>query len=238
MITICMAYYDNAEMLARHIREWEHYSDQAKELLKVIIVDDGSPTTSAERVLRSQGKAEMSLKLFRIKPDIPWNQDGARNLAMMECATPWALLTDMDHLLPRAEAEQLVQRSFKPGTYYLPDQLLTSGISLRRPHPNTYIMNRADFWAMGGYDEDFAGFYGSDGNFRKCAKGAGLIEQFLLEQHLVVYRAEDIFDANTKRYGRKGSEYHAMFNPKLDAKRRGPAYKAVRPIRFEFHRVF
>lgn len=90
---------------------------------------------------------------------------------------------------------------------------------------------------MGGYDEDFVGFYGSDGNFRKCAKGAGLSEVIIREFALVMYGSTDIDDARTTTLTRKEGEYWAARNPMLNAKRMGPAYKAVNPLRVAYRRV-
>jgi hypothetical protein len=118
----------------------------------------------------------------------------------------------------------------------MPNQLLANGESLNRPHPNSYLMRRADFWHMGGYDEDFRGWYGTDGNFRRCAQAAGLTETHTQAFNTVVYRASDINDANTKDWGRKGSQYHVANNPELMKIRNGPPYRASKPIRFPYER--
>lgn len=238
-LTLVYAYYDNPTMFARHLKEWRAYSDHAKKAIRFIVVDDGSPTFPAKAVLSAEWlvRAKLDVALFRVIPNIPWNQDGARNLAMKEVRTDWAFMTDMDHLLPASQAEAILALDAQPRVYYMPDQHLTNGDSLKRPHPNTYLMRVRDFWEMGGYDEDFAGFYGSDGNFRRCAIGAGLAEKHTTDFHTVVYRTEDIFDANTKGMGRKGSALHVKNNKRLRRKIRSRPYKAVNPIRFEWVRV-
>lgn len=243
-LTLVLAYYDNAGMLLRHLEEWRSYPQQARERVSLVLVDDGSPNKDAASVLHQwAGGADLSASLplktqvFRIVPNIPWNQDGARNLAMRHVVTHWAFMTDMDHLLPREEVMKVLAMDTRPRTYYLPNQLLADGTSLERPHPNSYLMRTLDFWSMGGYDEDFAGWYGSDGNFRRCAKGAGLREQPTRAFSTIVFRAHDIADANTRDWGRKGSPFHAVNNPVLQAKRTGRPYKAVNPIRFPWVRV-
>lgn len=238
MITLVYAYYDNADMLRRHLNEWKAYGRALQCQLPVIIVDDGSPTTpAADVVLEAGDMGCMRVEVYRIETDIPWNQDGARNLGMFRCATAWALLMDMDHLLPRDQADKMLRFKKRSGVYYMPNQHKVNGEDLQRPHPNGYLFSRSDFWTMGGYDEDFAGWYGSDGNFRKCAKGAGLIEQPTMDFHTIVFRREDINDANTHAYGRKDTKYWSEHNPDLAKKRRAPAYRASRPMRFVWHRV-
>lgn len=235
-VTIVMSYYDNGDMLDTHIAHWEEYGAALRAAVQVIIVDDASPNKPA--VMRLRGaNVGFPIRVFRIRTDIPWNQDGARNLGMYMCDTEWAFMTDMDHVLPAEQAAAMFNMQVQYGTYYMPGQLLTDGQSLNRPHPNSYLFARSDFWRMGGYDEDFAGYYGSDGNFRRCAQGAGLKETFTRAFNTVVYRTHDVFDANTKGLGRKDSPYHVKRNKALVAKAKGPVYRASRPMRFEYDRV-
>lgn len=233
-VAIVMAYYDNPDMLREHLRVWSTYDPALLPYLSVVIVDDASPRYPALDVL-SAG-LPLSTMLWRVREDIPWHQDGARNIAMHHCPAEWALMTDMDHVLPADQVLPMLLMNAMHGEYYMPGQRMLDGTVLR-PHPNTYMMSRSDFWRMGGYDEDFCGWYGSDGNFRKCARGAGLVERSSGDFGLVVYRDTDIYDANTKGLGRKLSPLHSSNNPKLLAKSRGPAYKATRPLRIAHDRL-
>lgn len=234
-VTLVYAYYDNPNMLARQLQEWMQYDDMHKLSLNVIVVDDCSPNVPALSVIKHYGMP-LPLKLFRVKQDKPWNQDGARNLAMLKCETEWALMTDMDHLLPAHQVQAMLDFAGERGSYYMPGQFLTHNVNLHRPHPNTYLMHCRDFWDAGGYDEDFCGYYGSDGNFRRCMIGAGLRELYAPDFHLVVYRTSDILDANTKGLGRKNSELWSKNNKKLALKMRSKPYKATNHIRFEYER--
>lgn len=243
-VSLVLAYYDNPNMLLRHLEEWESYPQEAKERVSLVLVDDASPQMDAASVFYGWAGSRdlekhlpLKTQIFRVVPNIPWNQDGARNLAMRHVVTEWSFMTDMDHVLPRGEVPKLLALDARPRIYYLPNQLLVDGTSLERPHPNSYLMRTLDFWSMGGYDEDFAGYYGSDGNFRRCAQGAGLREEPTRAFSTVVFRAHDIPDANTKDWGRKGSPFHATNNPVLVAKRKGRPYKAINPIRFPWVRV-
>lgn len=240
MLSLIMAYYENPEMLKLHLNEWALMKRVDRSLLHVIIVDDGSPTNKAADVIRSRPdygrQYEIDIKCFRVDTDIPWNMDGCRNLGMQVARTRYALLTDMDHLL---EADQLTPlltscHDAQQGTYYMPRRRQQWDRKIVHPHANSYLFHREDFWTMGGYDEDFAGVYGSDGNFRKCMR-AGLKEQetpgFLLTQ----YRREEFPDASTNAYGRKESKYHRSNFPLLEAKNRAPAYKATNHVRFPWH---
>lgn len=237
-VTILMPYYENPRMLRLQLHEWRMYRESEKAALRAIIVDDGSPRNPAVAVINAYGNVGFPINLFRVKPNIPWNQDGARNLGMKHATTRWVLMTDMDHVVMRDHVSRMLDfasHGAEPGEYYMPHRRDADGQALH-PHPNSYLMRPNDFWMMGGYDEDFAGVYGSDGNFRKCMR-AGLRERVSIEMMLVRFGSDSIPDANTKDWGRKESEYHRSHHPKVEAKAKGPAYKAVNPIRFEWEQV-
>lgn len=239
MITIVMPYYDNPKMLRLHLHEWSMFTPSQKQALRAVIVDDGSPNAPAEENMREYGsKVGFPVRLFRIVPNIPWNQDGARNLGMKNVETDWALMTDIDHMVSRHEVSKMLDftsHKTMKGQYYMPHRVLFDGM-VTHPHPNSYIMNVSDFWSMGGYDEDFAGVYGSDGNFRKCMK-AGLQERVTPSWSLTLWPSSAISDANTKDFGRKDSKYHRSHHPKIEAKAKGPAYKATNHLRFDWREV-
>lgn len=236
-VSLIFAYYDNGEMLARQLSEWQSYDPNEREALEFVIVDDGSPNKPAIDYVKG---CDFDLQLFRIGVNIPWNQDGARNLAMRHARGRWALMMDMDHMLPRDQVKPMldfVQNQARMGTYYMPNQHLTNGVSLDKPHPNGYLFNNVDFHFIGGYDEDFAGYYGSDGHFRRTAKYLGLIEKPTMSFHTVVFRAQDIEDANTKDWARKESAYHSKNCRRLVRKMRGEPTRPTNSIRFPFERL-
>jgi hypothetical protein len=70
------------------------------------------------------------------------------------------------------------------------------------PHPNSWLMTRAMFWKVGGYDETLSGHYGTDGDWRRrCAKAAPI--KILRD---VLLRYEYVEDSSTTRYLRKQPE--------------------------------
>jgi hypothetical protein len=119
----------------------------------------------------------------------------------------------------------------------MPSRQLAANSEPYHPHPNSFVMHRDDFWAMGGYDEDFVGFYGSDGNFRKCAKGWGLLEKPTTDFKLTLFGSNIISDANTRGLTRKEGDLWAAKHPYLNSKRMGPPYRAINPFRSPFIRV-
>lgn len=235
MLTFVYAYYENPGMLVEHLREWNRYPPNT---FKFIVVDDGSQRTPALSVIGT-GPINPGLRLFRIAQNIPWNQDGARNLGMFQCETEWAWISDMDQFVPVNEAvkmERFAAIEALPGEYYMPMRRSAADGSALHPHPNCYLFRRDDFWKMGGYDEDFAGCYGSDGNFRKCAR-AMLRESQTVAFTTVSFGRSEIPDASTVDFGRKDSPYWRPNFPHLEAKRRAPPYMARNHMRFDWAEV-
>ena len=231
-ITIVMAYYENGGMLDRHLEEWQGYSNRCKKRINVIIVDDGSPKDPAINHLGS--KTGVPVKLFRIKQDIPWNQNGARNLAMMHC-TGWVLLTDMDHMLSAFQAPILLGMRLKEGMFYTPMRQKAITHASYKRHPNTYVIHRDMYWAIGGFDEAYAGYYGTDSTFRHRLEDVGQRVE-LNNLTMTLFGREVIPDASTTVYGRKGSAYHVSQNPEL-ALRRSIRPFPIKPINFEWERL-
>lgn len=232
-ITIVMAYYENGQMLQRHLKEWKSYPFAFKSLLKVIIVDDGSTFDPAwDNMTIDPG---FPVRLFRIKQDIPWNQNGARNLGMHH-AEGWCLLTDMDHLLPTTCVGSMVNMKLKRDYAYRPLRTKVDGSDYKR-HPNTYLIHQGMYADLGGYDESYAGYYGTDSTFRRrLCDTTKLIDTDAF--HVVLYGREDIPDASTDpdQYGRKDTEYHVSRNPELAARKKlCPA--PIKPLNFDWEEL-
>lgn len=228
MITFVYAYYDNKKMLSKHIEEWLQYPDDCK----IIIVDDASPNFPAINYLKNFDLP--NLELYRVKKNIPWNQNGARNLAMKHCKTDWALMTDMDHLVMCDDASIAMSMRKMSGFYYVPRRVWPDGKEHKK-HPNTFLLETEKFWECGGYDEDFCGYYGSDRVFRLALDTVA--ERVETHKFKTILYEGIIKDANTQEFGRKDSEYHSANHKHLVKKRALAPYKAENHIRFEWERL-
>ena len=237
LLTLIHNYYENPNMLARHIENWRSYSTQARSSVRVVVVDDGSPTRPALDVVKNVGLPDgIDFRLYRVTVDIPWNWDGARNLAMRECTTEWAWMMDMDRMALSSDVEIAVALKIVPGLWYRPNQRYVDGETLNRPHPNCYIVSMDDFWTTCGHDEDFSCYYDKDKHFeRRLAHVSKPI--FVPEIFMLGFRRSDISDCDTRK-GRKGSPYHMANAPAaMLAKAKGPYYVASNPVRFPWERV-
>jgi hypothetical protein len=203
-ITQIMAYYDNPTMLKLQLENIAAYPKEIKDRLELIIIDDASPRWPAHFELNPG----IPMKLYRTKIDIPWNQDFCRNLGAYQANTDWLLLTDMDHLVPlntmQAIIEKMEREILKLHVAYRFDRVSAPDMQPYKLHPNSWLIAREFYCLIGGYDERFAGYYGTDGDFRDRINKFTIIEQ--IPYPLIRVGRETVADASTTTYQRKKPE--------------------------------
>lgn len=193
-------------MLARQYAAWLLYPEFFRQRCSFVVVDDGSPRWPAINVARPEELT--SLRIFRVLKDMPWHQDGARNLGAHVAGEGWLFLSDMDHVLPWKSLAALWKQADNAGKFYTFDRLdaatgepMKNAQGMHKPHPNSYAMTRALYWLAGGYDEDFCGVYGTDGAFRKQLTRVG--KHHHLHIPIIRYSREVVPDASTTTLDRK-----------------------------------
>lgn len=228
-LTLVLPYYENPGMLAEQQRTWQAYPEPIKARLHVIVVDDGSPTRPAAPVVVSTGLA--SFRLFRTGVDVRWNWIFCRNLGVHHATTDWVLLTDIDHVVPGETLMSVMQDAdLDPRVAYRFSRVDAPHRTPYKPHPNSWLLTRTLFHAIGGYDERFSGFYGTDAEFRERvdAKASGVV---MRPEVLIRYPRDVIADASTTTYGRK--EEQDRINLRRIRAERGER-KDWRPLRLSF----
>jgi hypothetical protein len=137
---------------------WDYlmsYSLDILDSVHFVFVDDASTTysTMVPQVVADRA----TITAYRIDQNIPWNQPGARNLAMKH-VNGWVLATDPDHVPSENLLRALVNCDFKRGHFYHPmrHRNMTKE-PIKLPPTNVFVIHTDDFWATGGYDEDFCG---------------------------------------------------------------------------------
>lgn len=224
-------------MFERHLFEWRLYNNTS--LFDIVIVDDCSKEDPIENhLLTINSFGFNSVKVFKILDDIPWNQNGARNLAFTHIDHSWCLSTDIDHLLTKDVADRLVNMKLSDDTlsYYRPHRKLFKGNEDYKKHPNSYIIHSDLYWKVGGMDESFCGWYGSDSTFRRRLERFGNELEVPKDVYLTLYGRDDITDASTTQYGRKDSSFHSSNNPEL-RERRKKLVEPIKPINFKWERL-
>jgi hypothetical protein len=206
-----------------------------REQLRLIVVDDGSPEGHEAKYSTKVG---IAFDLYRIKVDIRWNQDAARNLAVHHAKTVWLLLTDIDHIPPEGTLRYLVERSFDDQRVFkFQRQTLEKGgkTTPYKPHPNSWFMTKKTFDRLGGYDESLAGFYGTDADFRSRIE-AVVGQPLMLDVPLIRVPRDIIPDASTTTYTRKDPLIDIKLGDMIRKRNATPGWRTKR-LSFPWERV-
>lgn len=202
-VTLCLPYYMNPGMLRLQYENLAGLPDELKAHLRLIVVDDGSPRDPA---LPPPADIGLPVEIFRIGVDVRWNQDAARNIAAHEARDGWLLLTDIDHLPPSWTLRAVLRDRLDGHCVYRFARATAPELTPYKPHPNSWLMTRAMYWAAGGYEERTAGFYGTDGPWRdQVAAAADACGGSVIQRKdvLIRYPREVVADASTTTYARK-----------------------------------
>lgn len=201
-------FYRNPKFLEHQVKVWNDYPAFLQKHLSVIVVDDGSPEEeSALRVLEGWKHPRIQLRLFKIEVDVRWNWIAARNIGAHHAKDGHLLITDMDHVVPKETFEVLVHGDHDPNTIYRFSRVEHFDLSKKiHNHPNSWFYTRAMYWKIGGHDEVFSGFYGTDGEYRRrCAATAPIR---IHREPLIRFEYQG--DSSTQHYRRKQPEDAAV----------------------------
>lgn len=190
-LTLIMPFYKNGRMLQTQYDHLRSFPDDLKAHLRLIIVDDCSPKPA----VRPDPPLGFGFAMYRILEDVRWNWIAARNLAVERANTRWVLMTDIDHMLPPETARRVICGKLNRRKAYRFSRVDAPDLTPYKLHPNTWLMTRKLFDQVGGYDERFSGFYGSDGEFRdRVIRTAG--DPVLLPEVMVRVPREVVHDAS------------------------------------------
>ncbi len=110
----------------------------------------------------------------------------------------------MDHMIPPRTVRYLAEEKFDGNNAYKFTRVSEPDMSDYKSHPNSWFMTKELYDRMGGYDERFAGWYGTDGDFRDRIKVKGKV--LIFDCPIVRVPREVTPDASTTRYTRKSEE--------------------------------
>lgn len=148
-VTIISSYYGpvphEVEFLKKRITQFHNLRKYFPDI-KMIIVDDGSPTDRLEFVVCDQDLT--NIELVRIKKDLGFNSHGARNLGMHLSKSEWNLLMDLDIGLTSLNLD-VVEYEDNPNNIY--------SFAI-----NTMLIHKQVFNSCKGYDEEFVNIHYGD----------------------------------------------------------------------------
>jgi hypothetical protein len=152
-LSVVWAVYGQPQIMAK---QWEqmrsvHY-DVAKHVELVVVDDHGTPPAD----IPSDVRAWFRHHLIRLKRDVPWNQMGARNTGAYEARGRVVLFLDPDMVLDDLPA--FLEAARKLGDREVVQFAMRhQNGRINMTSPNTWLIPRALFLEVGGYDEDYAG---------------------------------------------------------------------------------
>jgi len=206
MITLIYPYYDSPEMFKIHQKNWLSYSEEFRNKLRIIVVDDCSQRLPAKDAVILKG--EIPFSLYRIKVDVAWNWRSARNIGAYEAEKDsWLFMTDMDLLIPEHTISGLFKRLdsgwLSKNNFYTFDRVIAPDMRQYKNHPNTYFFHQDLYRKIGGYDECVSGIYGLDGVFRRRLERGCMGAVHLKGLKIVFYQRDYVFDASVSTLPRK-----------------------------------
>lgn len=235
--TLVMPYYENPGMLEFHYNYLRALPANMRELISLVIVDDGSPNNPAKPP-EGNDLGGINFQLYRVDVDTRWGQHAARNIGMNHIETNWALMTDIDHVVPEATWKELLFRKWDLEFVLMFQRVTWPELTPYKHHPNSFFQTLRSFHAAGGYDERFLGYYGTDSDYRHRL-GATVMDKTpvtIKEGKVTLWRVPRtaIPDASTTTYLRKQEDDRTI--PKQIKAKRGKA----RPITMTqpYHRVW
>tara|TARA_B100000212_G_C27365351_1_gene530068 strand:+ start:182 stop:880 length:699 start_codon:yes stop_codon:yes gene_type:complete len=162
-ITINLSFYNQEEILKRHILGWKTWPDKILQHYAFCIVDDCSKN-SAKDVLNDIDLSNLDMSIYRVKKDLFCNISGVRNLSAKECKTDWMVILDMDTLISKELAGSMLSLcSSPPGNCFKFNRKVPRNPFHKKnnqPHPSVCMIRVKDYWDVGGCEEDLVGNYG------------------------------------------------------------------------------
>lgn len=232
-LEMIVLYYENPDMLRRQLICWSDYGTVLETPPIITVIDDGSPRNPAIDVIRRVMCGDLCMRVFRIKENIPWNCAGARNLGCFH-AEGWIYVSDIDLLLPAREAKKLFEgMSLSKNDFYTTRRLDFRTGEERKPSLSNLLFHKELFLRIGGYDENYAGFYGHEdrdflARLRRVARGV-----YRKDVTVQVVKPGVVIDARTRGYTRARKRNRALF----EGRKRAGFPRPVNPLRFAWERV-
>ncbi|AQW86529.1 putative glycosyltransferase, family 2 [Campylobacter pinnipediorum subsp. caledonicus] len=194
---------ENIDSVISLLRKYEQYSPDLLDQIEFIIVDDGSP------IQYEIPEFDLNIRWLKINEDIQWNQAGARNLGATYARSDKIVMLDLDHYIHENTLWYMAnKRPLGRNIYKIYRTSANNDGKIRKGHANLFFMSRARFMRFYGYDEEFAGHYGSeDFRFVKFHKAHGSKQSYLPKKYLCSTR-----DNNTdlKDNVNREKSYHTL----------------------------
>ena len=166
-ITINLSFYNQNEILKKHIQSWKSWEKEIRDQFSFCVVDDCSKKSAFHVITEDDGidLSNLDISIYRVKEDLYCNIAGVRNLSAQECKTDWMLILDMDTFVSEELASnmlRLVSTSKKGEAFKFNRRVFgyPNHPKNGQPHPAVCLLRLEDYWNVGGCEEDLVGHYG------------------------------------------------------------------------------
>jgi hypothetical protein len=158
MISLVYPYFETPEMLAFQLAHWSAFPLDLRKQLEFIIIDDGSPDRPADIP-----SVNLNLKLYRVNENVKWNHPGAQNLGAHVASCDWLWSGAIDNVITEKSMYGILGLDTSdPHTFYKFHDYNTGNPEQPGMHYAVNYLSRWLYWHIGGYDEDFTGYWGAD----------------------------------------------------------------------------
>jgi hypothetical protein len=178
-LTLVYTYFGHQERIEDILKE--KHPD-----VRIVIVDD----CSAEPLQPLDG-----IDVYRVLDNISWNMAGAKNLGF-HVSDGWIIYSDIDHLVTRENIEEILQLQKERGCIYFFGRVDVE-TGEEGTHYSEFLIHKEDFEKVGGFDEDFSGYYGYDDYLflSHCQKNLKVVDA----RHIKVKLFDDSYSKGVKR---------------------------------------
>lgn len=207
MITINLSFYNQDEILRKHVELWKTYPDEIKKYFTFFIIDDCSKNNALD-ILTDIDLSNLNIHIYRVLEDLVCNIAGVRNLGASECQTEWMVILDMDTMISIEMALQLIElvKNNQGNNVYKFNRKVLNNVEHpknNKMHPAICLIRKKDYWSIGGCEENLVGNYGyTDPCFWYRAKGKVNIKY--MKNIYLIY--EQLGEANIIRDKKKNKQ--------------------------------
>jgi len=161
-LSLVHPFYNEPKRFEVQFENWKNWSDEAKSVVQIIVVDDCSnPPVSSYLRPSQQKRIDFNLKCYRVKQDLKYNTPGALNLGIHCSTTNWILIMDSDCLFESSMIDKVLSLEVDPTcVYFFPRKRVTTDENQKKNTrflPCTLLFHKNVYDIIGGFDEDFTG---------------------------------------------------------------------------------
>lgn len=152
-LAVIVPFYKNIESNIEQcfINEFSAMSSNTLKDIQVIFIDDCSEVPLCIELKNSN----LNFSFYRIDTDIEWNVGGAKNLGAHVSTCEKILFMDADHSITEEKIKYLVEYNIKDNEHII---FMRGKVG----SPGIFCTSRKRFSDLGGFDELFSGYYGSE----------------------------------------------------------------------------